>query len=529
MKTPSTRQRTTASALLVALISVGILMALGATSFTVINNKYRVVHQAASWQEALLSADAGIEVGVAEIRKRLKKNGDPFRSVTSNGEWTNSEPYVDPSEPDVTKYRVHERTRAVILRDSGGSVLDLTGGVVYSAEGKLKSTVDVTIDEPPGLIDSRTGEQWYRVVATGVCGLPGGRGFVAGEKADGRLRKFDFLFDHFTRAAIPATDGPRATRRIEAIVAPQTAGRDPLFGVKSIDLNNLNIVVDSFDSADGPYDPLNPRWNGNISTNGPLINAGNAQIYGTASTHGGDVINNANVRGNDPNFQPSYLDNPDRIRDDFYRDVVPISEPDDTVSLPAGDAIGGSTTINASAGDPTQVKVSGIDLKGKEVLRIRGAVDSNGDLISPAPATYAQIVITGNIAMAGQAQIVLDPGVYVRIFVGGDTNIAGQGVANPNSPLNFQLYGLDRPPLSDGTPNIGTIKIAGNGGFRGVVYAPNYDIEMKGGGNADTIFGAFTGYTIRMTGVQSVHYDEQLAKGSLITGYNIVSWFEDER
>jgi hypothetical protein len=34
--------------------------------------------------------------------------------------------------------------------------------------------------------------------------------------------------------------------------------------------------------------------------------------------------------------------------------------------------------------------------------------------------------------------------------------------------------------------------------------------------------------TVRMTGVQSVHYDEAPADGGLISDFKIVSWFEDE-
>jgi hypothetical protein len=71
------------------------------------------------------------------------------------------------------------------------------------------------------------------------------------------------------------------------------------------------------------------------------------------------------------------------------------------------------------------------------------------------------------------------------------------------------------------------MKISGNGGYRGTVYAPNYDLEMVGGGNGDSIFGAFIGRSVRMTGVQSVHYDEALGDGGLISDYKVVSWFED--
>jgi hypothetical protein len=74
-----------------------------------------------------------------------------------------------------------------------------------------------------------------------------------------------------------------------------------------------------------------------------------------------------------------------------------------------------------------------------------------------------------------------------------------------------------------------TMSISGNGGFSGAVYAPHYNVEMVGGGNTDSIFGSFVGNTVRMTGVQSVHYDEALADGGLVSDYKVVSWFEEDR
>ena len=42
-------------------------------------------------------------------------------------------------------------------------------------------------------------------------------------------------------------------------------------------------------------------------------------------------------------------------------------------------------------------------------------------------------------------------------------------------------------------------------------------------------FGSFVGWFIGMTGIQSVHFDEALAEGGLISDYKVVSWFEDAR
>jgi hypothetical protein len=126
------------------------------------------------------------------------------------------------------------------------------------------------------------------------------------------------------------------------------------------------------------------------------------------------------------------------------------------------------------------------------------------------------------VSLSGQGQVILDPGVHLRLFVGGNADLTGNGVSNPNNPLNFQLYGLERAPGD----SPGSMNISGNGGFRGAAYAPNYDIEMVGGGNSDSIFGGFVGRTIRMTGGQAVHYDEALGSGGLISDYRVVSWFE---
>nr|MDQ3623636.1 hypothetical protein [Verrucomicrobiota bacterium] len=257
------------------------------------------------------------------------------------------------------------------------------------------------------------------------------------------------------------------------------------------------------------------QWNGNIAVNETILEVGSAHIYGTVSTNGGTALNTGNVTGN--------RENPDdKIRDDFYQEVANVRQPNVPPDPGTPSNVNGTTEFLAKSGDPSQYLLGTLSLSGKSTLRIRGAADGS--------ATYAQIVVTSDISISGQGAITLDPGVNLRIFVGGNADITGNGVTNPNSPLNFQLYGIDRPKNADGSPQSpGSIKIAGNGGFRGAVYAPNYDIEMKGGGNADTIFGSFVGWNIRMTGGQAVHYDEALADGGLISDYKVVSWFEDTR
>jgi hypothetical protein len=491
MKAIISSARIRGSALMMSLIMIGVLIALGAASFMTINNRYRVVHQAASWQEALLTAEAGVDLALTEIRKEL---WDPSNAWQG---WSTASDLVIPDPSLGPVYRTSE----ALLREG---------------EGGTRSHAVVTVDGPAALRD-RTGEQWYRIRSRGICDIPGSA-IAAGAPQDLRLRKLSLRWDHRTHTQLAH---PQAARMIEAIAKPQGAIRAAVFGTGSIDMTNNNIVIDSYDSRDpnkstnGKYDPAERQWNGDIATNGQVINAGLATIYGSASTNGGDVVNNTNVKGN-------FEGDPDRIRTDYFQETINITAPTVTPSLGTPSQIlNKSEVIQAQPGTPTQVVLSSITLSGQEIVRIQGI---------PGVETFCQIIVTGNMTMTGQSKLVIDPGVHVRIFAKGDVDLVGGGVTNPGSPLNFQVYGCDRPPNADGTPALpGNMKIGGNGGFNGSVYAPNYNLELVGGGVADTVSGGFAGKRVLMNGVQSIHYDEALGDGGLITGYNIVSWFEDER
>jgi hypothetical protein len=484
-------RRRAGAALITAVASAAIILGIGYTAYRSIQTKYRSIHQTAAWKESLLTAEGGVEMALNEIRKSLY---DPQNAWAG---WQKSADEVQESsnEPGAT---------------TGSMTYSLkSNAILREGEGGLQSWASVTVDAPRSLVDRR-GEKWYRIRSLGVSDLPGG-GSVAGEKQDLRLRKFDLQFDRRSGRKLTT---PQAARLIETIAKPVGAFPLAVLGLKTVDMNNHNIVVDSYDSRDekkstnGGYDLAKRQENGDVGTNGQLVNVGGAHIYGNVYTNKGSVLGAENVSGD--------------IVDDFYKEILNVQRPNVTPDPFTPLSVKGETALQAKAGAPSNFQFTSISLSGSETLHIQGAADKS--------ETFAQIVVTGDVSLTGKAQIKLDPGVYVRIFFLGNADMGGNGFMNPNSPLALQLYGVDRPKLADGSPaSIGNIKIAGNGGFSGSVYAPNYDIEMVGGGNTDSIFGAFVGNSVRMTGVQSVHYDEALADGGLITDYRIVSWFEDER
>src|SRR5687767_11861336 len=63
--------RKAGSVMVMALFFTAVLAVIGGISFTVIQNRYRLVHQTASWQEALLAAESGVDIAITEMRKEL--------------------------------------------------------------------------------------------------------------------------------------------------------------------------------------------------------------------------------------------------------------------------------------------------------------------------------------------------------------------------------------------------------------------------------------------------------------------------
>jgi hypothetical protein len=494
------RSNRAGSALPLALITTSTLIALGAVTLMFLQNRYRQVHQTAAWQEALLSAEAGIDIAVNELRKNLY---DPTHAW--QGGWVHKALDANGVPIDGSSTAMDDH-----LGSDDGTIYYSSEVLLHQGEGGQRSRAKITAEAPGFLLTTR-GDQWYRIRSTGIAEVPGGV-VAAGDKRDLNLRRFDLKADHRRWDAYVPVASPQATRLIEAIIKPVGVFRLALFSMRQMNLTDQNVVVDSYDSRDpnkstnGWYDPAKRQNNGDVATNGTLIAAGSAHIYGDASTNGGTILSSSNITG--------------EIRNDFYQEVFAVTRPVVTPA-PSPITISGTDSIQAQTGTPSQYTINSINLSGNQTLTIKGVAGSQ---------TFAQIVVTGNMKTAGNASIILEPGVNVRIFAAGDVDMSGNGFDNPNNPLSLQLYGIDRPKNPDGSPiTPGDLKIAGNGGFTGTVYAPSYNVSIVGGGTSDTVYGSFAGWSVTMNGVQAVHYDEALGDGGLISDYKVVSWFEDAR
>src|SRR4029077_18836031 len=123
---------------------------------------------------------------------------------------------------------------------------------------------------------------YYRIRTIGTMPITG-PARISDNKQDGRLRKLSLRFERFTNGVLTAhaLSAPQVSRRAEAIVRPVSSFAEAIMSVGTLDLTNQNIVIDSYDSSNplkstnGLYDAAKRQENGDIATDGNLIDAGN--------------------------------------------------------------------------------------------------------------------------------------------------------------------------------------------------------------------------------------------------------------
>src|SRR5256885_1705347 len=383
------------SVLVWTVLVIAMLSLIAVETLRLVTAKYQNALQTSTWQEALLAAESGIDVAIIELRKSLYPQ--------PNNAWSG---WGNPPGNEITS---HELTT---IPNAG-----------------LNSTpmkVEAYVDAPSQLVDPTNSWQYYRIRTVGTMKITG-PARASDNPQDSKLRRLSLRWERFTNgllASQPLTDGPQVSRRIEAVVRPVSAFDQAVMSVGVVDLTNQNIVVDSYDSSDptkstnGLYDPAKRQENGDIATDGQLIEAGNAQIYGDVATNAGTVSGAANITGVE--------------RTDFYQEPIPVGAPSWASS--SSTPINGSTTINANATrGASRYTFTSISLSGNKSLTLAGNPDGS--------QTYIDIYVIGDMSVTGTGQIVIEPGVTATIYFAGNVDISGNGVLNSNTqPADLTLY-----------------------------------------------------------------------------------------
>ncbi len=348
------------------------------------------------------------------------------------------------------------------------------------------------------------------------------------------------------KATITLVDGSTITKEAEAYVKQSSYFENGMVA-PTISFSGNNVTVNSWNSdPDGnvstaaiPYSSTVAAANvtvGATSLNPGALSDQNGKIYGYAasgsSDSGGGITLKQGIIG-----EPSYVNNAANkgtIEDghatyDFtasFPDVTAPTAPGNyvvptlstgNISLPRG-------TDTAASDGYYYYNISDITLSGGDEMQIT----SGKVRIMATTATGSAVKITGG------AGIEIATGASLQLYTAGDVSIAGNGILNggngnvtstANQPINFQLYGT-RSAAAVSSSGYQSIGISGNGYLSGVVYAPNGNVSINGGGSTGDVLGAMIGHSITMVGNTSFHYDESLPN-TLVSGlFKVRKWRE---
>lgn len=291
-----------------------------------------------------------------------------------------------------------------------------------------------------------------------------------------------------------------------------------------------NATVDSYDSRLGPYNvalgggDYNKYDRGSAGSASVMVSSfslSNSSIYGNVSIGTSDYTGlsvGPNGLVGDFSTSSGTIDYT-RVNTDFTTNFDDASAPT-TVGYNIG-AISSATVLprggDVPAADGTYYyDVSSISLSGP-ASRILSVAPANDVVIRiTAPSGGSGVSVTGN------ASIQVLAGSTLGMYAESNVSIAGQGIANSNDPAAFQLWST-RPAGAAGSQSI---SVSGNGQLSAVVYAPNADVTMNGGGSSGSVYGAVVADTISVTGGSDFHYDEALAAMSDGRPFGVSLWSE---
>lgn len=279
--------------------------------------------------------------------------------------------------------------------------------------------------------------------------------------------------------------GEAITRIVQVTAQRQALFSKGVISMTYIDMNGNGIASDSYNSHDtnqsvnGMYvSTYYSGSNGDIAALGGIVNLNNHTINGDLYLGPNSELKNGTVTGD--------------IFTDWNMQFESVSVPQfdaDGFSLPWTPAPGGSST-HTFTNNGYYIIYDDSDIVVKPGVTI--SLDVRKTDYSPDTLT-----IMGGIT--NSATVIMYQNSGTLTLGGGDFAGAVNG-----RPENFQYFG--------GT-NLTSIKYGGGSDFVGVIYAPQADMTLSGGGGSSgsyNFMGSFLVKSFTMNGHYNVHYDTSL-------------------
>ncbi|MDB6068323.1 MAG: hypothetical protein JWR26_4531 [Pedosphaera sp.] len=300
----------------------------------------------------------------------------------------------------------------------------------------------------------------------------------------------------------------------------------------AIDLKGNGIATDSFDSTDtrystnGYYTPLLHKAGGDVVTDDTITNSplsvGNANIAGHISTgpNGSISIGPNGTVGDLPWVASSFGIEPGWSANDLnvlFKDAV---EPVVSWNPPSPTTgIGGPSTspiLSPTPGNPGNLQSYDhvFTLPGNYVVNDSGTiyVGTNATVTIRATASTFNpnsIYVAGTGSSAGALRIYME---------GSSATLGTSDMTQSGLAKNIAFFGM---------PTCTSVSYKGNGDFTGLIYAPEADFQLAGGGSGIIDFiGSSVSRTVQMNGHYHFHYDESLKSFNLLNMYMASQWKE---
>ena len=443
--------------------------------------RYFTTFQSVSWQESIVAAEAGVDLAVNELRKRVVDSP----SVSFETGWTTSDPatgtaygnfgHAFPATTQPYSLPTHTgegntSTQMRVYVDVPGSSTAPSNFAAANDTSFISQLDNPSLRDPDGVDRSRW---WFRIRALGIAGVSGPpRPNI--DTRDNRLRRISFFNDWRTGQNLSS---PQVARMVEAVARPLTNFRNALMADVQINLSNQDVLIDSYDSSQGVlFVDHQPRDDGQHRHQRPTHQR---QQRGRGRRRD-DQQRQRHQGGSNVTGQQS---------SSFYQELTPLT----TAALnPAWTTVpdGGTLTANATytastdSTNPTLVRLDGINLPaGGQIINL-AAPTTSGTVTATTPA-YIKVYVQGDITTAGTSYINVAANVNAIIYFTGNINLQGSGIIN-NSFLARQLVlnGIQPTANSNGTLPSRSINIATTQDFEGIIYAPNHDLDPGVAGRA---------------------------------------------
>ena len=310
------------------------------------------------------------------------------------------------------------------------------------------------------------------------------------------------------------TPNPYVKRRVRVTTTTDTLTHGAMVAKGTIDFSGNNVSTDSFDSSNpayntgGSYDATKAKDNGDVRTNGKtagVFDAGNSDIKGHVATGAGGTVtvgsngsigDSAWVNAGTQGIESGWNSN------DMNVEIQDVSEPFTSgYSTPTSGKVGRTRYDYVLDQSNTNYKLA--DFGGKVIVT----------------GTNVTLWATDSVSFGTGDFIQIEPGASLKLYVSApQAAIGGNGVVNANgNAKSFEYYGL---------PSNTSLSLKANASFTGVIYAPEANLTLGGGGSTSYDFvGAAVVNSVKMNGHFHFHYDEAL-RNLVPSGYVVASWNE---